>query len=81
MTCDQAYHSSRARTERELATRSADARASDAHLRLSALHLSRALLLEELERNFGAQREVGPAAVGRRARRPLLSIAAAPARR
>ena len=55
MLFDKDYHSHRARSERDMAYRSADDRVSDAHLRLSALHLSRALLLEELERNFGPE--------------------------
>ena len=55
MTYDQAYHSSRARIERELATRSVDPGVSDAHLRLSALHLSRASLIGEIERNHGSR--------------------------
>jgi hypothetical protein len=49
------YHSARARIEREIAYRSADPRVSDAHLRLSALHLSKALLLEEINRNYGPE--------------------------
>ena len=44
------YHLQRARTERDIAYRSANAWASDAHLRLSALHLARALLLQEVRR-------------------------------
>jgi hypothetical protein len=60
MTCDRAYHSRRARIERELAYRAADSRVGDAHLRLSALHLSRALLLGELERSYGSQDTLAP---------------------
>jgi hypothetical protein len=50
MTTDIDYHLQRARSERDIAYRSGDACASDAHLRLSALHLSRALLLQEVRR-------------------------------
>lgn len=60
MTCNKDYHSGRARVERNLAYVSTDDRAANAHLRLSALHLSRALLLEDVrgsdrleERNSG----------------------------
>lgn len=49
------YHAARARVERDLAYRSGDHRAADAHLRLSALHLSRALILEEVDRRLGEQ--------------------------
>ena len=44
------YHLRRARAERDIAYRSADGRVSDAHMRLSALHLQRALLLQEVVR-------------------------------
>ena len=50
MINDINYHLQRARSERDIAYRSGDACASDAHLRLSALHLSRALLLQEVQR-------------------------------
>jgi hypothetical protein len=53
MTSDKACHATRARVERDVAYRSADERASDAHMRLSALHLSRALILEEVDRRLG----------------------------
>ena len=43
---DVEYHLRRARSEREIAYRSGDAVAGDAHMRLSALHLRRALLLQ-----------------------------------
>jgi hypothetical protein len=43
---DVEYHLRRARTERDVAYRSDNALASDAHMRLSALHLQRALLLQ-----------------------------------
>nr|WP_314444069.1 hypothetical protein [uncultured Sphingomonas sp.] len=52
------YHSARARAERELAYRSADERASDAHMRLSALHLSRALILAEVDRRIMERQQV-----------------------
>jgi hypothetical protein len=51
---DMNYHAQRARAERDLAYKSADARASDSHMRLSALHLSRAMVLEEVDRRLGA---------------------------
>ena len=44
------YHLGRARTERDIAYRADDARVSDAHMRLSALHLQRAMLLQEVQR-------------------------------
>ena len=44
------YHLRRARSERDIAYRSADALAADAHMRLSALHLHRALLLRAVGR-------------------------------
>ena len=44
------YHLQRARSERDIAYRSGNACASDAHLRLSAMHLARALLLQEVRR-------------------------------
>jgi len=56
MNGEKLYHSHRARIERDLAYRTQDTRASDAHMRLSALHLSRALVLEELDRRIGEPR-------------------------
>ena len=56
MTDSRDYHASRARTERDIAYRTTDGRASDAHMRLSALHLSRALILEEVDRRLGEAR-------------------------
>ena len=50
MASDVEYHLQRARSERDIAYRSADACASDAHMRLSALHLQQALLLDEVRR-------------------------------
>lgn len=57
MTCSRDYHAARARVERDLAYRSGDNRASDAHLRLSALHLSRALILDEVDRRLGKRED------------------------
>ena len=54
MISDATYHAQRARTERDLAYRAPDERVSDAHLRLSALHLSRAMVLGEVDRRLGA---------------------------
>jgi hypothetical protein len=51
---DREFHAERARVERDLAYRAPDERVSDAHMRLSALHLSRALVLEEVDRRLGA---------------------------
>ena len=45
---DLDFHLQRARCEREIAFRLGDGVAADAHLRLSALHLQRALLLQEV---------------------------------
>jgi hypothetical protein len=56
MTSTRNYHSARARAERDIAYRATDSRASDAHMRLSALHLSRALMLEEIDRRLGETR-------------------------
>lgn len=53
MISEKSYHAYRAREERDIAYRTSDPRASEAHLRLSALHLSRALMLEEIDRKFG----------------------------
>ncbi len=50
MTADVDYHLRRARSERDTAYRSADDCASEAHMRLSALHLERALRLQEVRR-------------------------------
>jgi hypothetical protein len=58
MNGEREYHSARARAERELAYRSADERGSDAHMRLSALHLSRALILSEVNRRMMEGRQV-----------------------
>jgi hypothetical protein len=44
------YHRRRARSERDVAYRSANAVAADAHMRLSVLHLQRALLLQAVDR-------------------------------
>ena len=55
MLSRRAFHSQRAREERDIAYRASDARVSDAHMRLSALHLSRALILEEIDRQLGAE--------------------------
>ena len=55
MASRQAYHSRRAREERDIAYRATDARVSEAHMRLSALHLSRALVLDEIDRRLGAE--------------------------
>ena len=46
MATDVEHHLGRARQERDLAYRSADAQASDLHMRLSALHLRRALQIQ-----------------------------------
>jgi hypothetical protein len=43
------FHSDRAMSELDLASRSADRRAAEAHLRLSALHLERMRKLAESE--------------------------------
>ena len=47
---DLQFHLHRARMERDIAYRSADADAADIHMQLSALHLGRALLLQEVRR-------------------------------
>lgn len=47
------YHAERARIERDIADRAGDPRASDVHMRLSAMHLSRSLILEEVDRRLG----------------------------
>ena len=46
---DLEYHLGRSRRERELAYRLGDGAAADAHMRLSALHFQRALLLQEVK--------------------------------
>ncbi len=56
MIDNREYHARRARAERDIAYRSADVRIADAHMRLSALHLSRALVLEEIDRRLGEAR-------------------------
>ena len=43
---DVEYHLRRARVERDIAYRSGDGVAADAHMRLSELHLQRALLIQ-----------------------------------
>jgi hypothetical protein len=48
---DVEYHLHRARCERDMAYRSADECVADAHMRLSALHLQRAMLLQEVQRS------------------------------
>ena len=53
MSSSREYHAQRARVERDIAYRASDGRVSDAHMRLSALHLSRALVLDEVERRPG----------------------------
>ena len=45
---DLEYHLERARFERDIAYRLGDGVAADAHMRLSALHLKRALLLQKV---------------------------------
>lgn len=47
------YHAERARIERDIAYRASDLRASDAHMRLSQLHLTRSLILEEIDSRLG----------------------------
>jgi len=56
MLNDQQYHAQRAKTERELAYRTVNEVAADVHLRLSALHLSRAMILQEVDRQIGEVR-------------------------
>jgi hypothetical protein len=56
MSTDVDYHSQRARVERDNAYRASDIRVSDAHMRLSALHLSRALVLHEIDQRLGEAR-------------------------
>jgi hypothetical protein len=50
MSTDVHYHLQRARTERNVAYCSADGVAADVHMRLSALHLAQALLLQAVQR-------------------------------
>ena len=45
----RAYHAMRLRVERSLADDANHERAAEAHMRLSALHLSRALGLDEID--------------------------------
>lgn len=47
---DEAYHIVRARSERHRAYQLGDSSGSDAHMRLAALHLQRAIGLAELRR-------------------------------
>jgi hypothetical protein len=47
---DLEYHLQRARSERNIAYRAANQFAADAHMRLSALHLHRALLFQAVRR-------------------------------
>ena len=54
MTNAREYHAHRARIERDLANQTLDCRVSAAHLRLSDLHLIRAMVLEEVDRTLGA---------------------------
>jgi hypothetical protein len=51
---DAEYHLLRARSERNAAYRLGDAIGADSHMRLSALHLERALILEEIDRTIGS---------------------------
>ena len=46
---DVEYHLRRARAERDVAYRSGDGVAADAHMRLSAMHLQRAVLLQTVK--------------------------------
>jgi hypothetical protein len=46
MSADLNFHLSRARRERDLAYRSANPQASDAHMKMSVLHLKRALEIQ-----------------------------------
>jgi hypothetical protein len=48
VTNDLEYHLDRARAERNTAYGAGHERVSDAHMKLSALHLQRALLLREV---------------------------------
>jgi hypothetical protein len=66
MLNDASYHAQRARTERELAYRAPDERVGDAHLRLSALHLSRAMVLEELIAGWARLNPAGDAVIAPR---------------
>ena len=48
MCADTKYHLGRARSERDIAYKTSHSGASDAHMRLSVLHLQRALLLQRV---------------------------------
>jgi hypothetical protein len=48
MCTDIEYHLGRARAERNIAYRTSHLGASDAHMSLSAMHLQRAMLLQEV---------------------------------
>lgn len=50
MATDIDYHLNRSRTERDAAYHATNAAVSDIHMRLSALHLQRVSLLQELRR-------------------------------
>ena len=58
LTDNQEYHAQRARAERDIAYGATDGRVAHAHMRLSELHLSRALILEEVDRSEGAPNAV-----------------------
>jgi hypothetical protein len=61
MSTDVQYHLRRARAERDIAYRSAHAVAADVHMRLSALHLGQALLLQAVRRRpLGNVLPLGP---------------------
>jgi hypothetical protein len=49
MSADVQFHLTRARAERDIAYRASDPRVGDAHMRLSALHLDRALRLQQVQ--------------------------------
>src|SRR5947208_3146438 len=55
---DLEYHLRRARSERGVAYRLGDGVAADAHMRLSALHLGRALLLQTVRTELMAARSL-----------------------
>ncbi len=50
---DRNYHLLRAKVERDVAYSAANTRAFDAHIRLSALHLIRASVFEEVDAKLG----------------------------
>ncbi|MGZ2412867.1 hypothetical protein ACUXST_002309 [Sphingomonas sp. F9_3S_D5_B_2] len=52
LTADVEYHLRRARCERDIAYRTPEGPAADAHMKLSALHLQRALELQEVRRGL-----------------------------